>query len=422
MISSRTGPIRKIVAAEESAGMDRELVLGVDFGTSHTSAGVYLDGRVQLVVDGGDPMIPSVVHLPDHGAAEVGRRAVPFLLSDPNATVASVKRLMGNGADEPTLRRLSPTVPYRLSGAPSGALLLRIRTQDYAVEQVAGYILERIRNLAEQRFGGSVRRVICTVSATASERYQTALRMAARLANLDVVGIIAEPIAGALALGMHARPDHRRMAVVDFGGGTFDVTLIEQRKLRFDVIATGGDEFLGGDDLDQALVQGVAGHIFRGARFDLLRDATRRQMLTVRCESIKRALSSAPQARLHMRDAFVENGVARDLDLVIDREWVKPLWDPLFLRALDTLDQTMARGGWGPGHLDELALIGGTTLIPRFQQMVRERYPKVNVTISDLAGVAVAIGATLLTGRASDGDVPVLSSGSLSVESAACAN
>ena len=399
--------------------MGRDIVLGLDFGTSHTSAGAFIDGRVELIVDNGDPMIPSVVHLPDRGNPEVGRRATPFLISDPGGTVTSVKRLLGTGGDDAVVRQLAPTVPFRITGAPSGSLLLRIRNQDWAVEQIAGHLLDRVRQLAEQRFGGKVRAVIATASAAATARYQTALRLAARLAHLDVVGMIAEPIAGALALGLHARPERRRLAVCDFGGGTFDVTLVEQRGLRFDVIATGGDGFLGGDDLDAALVGAVAGLIYKRSRFDLNHDIVRRQALTLRCESIKRTLSSSPDARLFMRDAYVEHGSARDLDLMIDRAWVEPLWDPLFQRALDCFDRVMARAGWGRQDVDEIAMIGGTALVPRFQHLLRERYPRIRATVSDLAGVAVAIGATLLTCRSEDGSVPVLEHQSLTVEPAA---
>lgn len=390
--------------------MSREIVLGVDFGTSHTSAGAYIGGRVQMVVDNGDELIPSIVHFPERGAPEVGQRAAPFLISDPIATVTSVKRMLGSGGEEQVVRRLSATTPYRITGGPSGSMVLHIRTHDYAVEQIASHLLARVRALAEQRFGCTVRRVVATVSATATARYETSLRMAARLADLDIVGIVAEPIAGAVGIGMNADVDHRRLAVVDFGGGTFDVTLIEQRAARFDVVATGGDS-LGGDDLDQALLHGICNHVYRATRCDLLRDPARRQGLTLRCEAIKRALSTELNSRLYMRDAIVEIGGARNLDMLIDRDWVQPLWDPLFVRAVDTIERVMAAGGWRPADLDQLALIGGSALIPRFQQLIRDRYPQVEVVSSDLAGIAVATGATLLTRH--DGDAPTVSTGAM---------
>lgn len=390
--------------------VSREIVLGVDFGTSYTSAGALIDGQVHLVVDNGDPMLPSVVYLPERGPPEVGRRAVSYLMSDPTTTVTSIKRLMGARRDDEAVRRLGPTVPYRLGYTPGGHLVLKLRNQDWAPEQIAGYILARIRTLAEQRFGCPIRKIVATASAVATPAYQAALKKAARLAYVDVVEQVAEPIAGALAGGMHATAEHRRLAVCDFGGGTFDVTLIEQRGRRFTILATGGDAFLGGDDLDEAMVGALAGLIFRRCKFDLLHDAVRRAALTLRCESVKRALSTTAEARLSMREAFIEGGEARDLGLVIERSWVEPLWDPLFARASAEIVRVLGRAGWRAADVDQIALIGGTSLVPRYQEHVRRLFPHLVVQAADNAHVAVATGATLLAGRhqPGTGEVPVL--------------
>ncbi len=390
--------------------MTREIVLGVDFGTSYTSAGALVDGRVEMVVDNGDPMIPSVVHIPERGPPLVGRAAVGQLAAYPGSTVASIKRIMGSDLSEAgALRRIAPTVPYRIMAGAGGSVLLKLRNQDWVAEQVAAAILDRVRALAEQRFGAVVRRIVVTASAVASTGYQVALRKAARLAHLEILEIVAEPIAGALAAGMHARLGPRRMLICDFGGGTFDVTAIDQDESRFRVLATGGDPFLGGDDLDQALVQALAGLIYKRAHFDLLRDAVRRQLLALRCESTKRSLSTAAEARLTMRDAYIENGVNRDLDVIIERTWAAPLWAPLFARALAAVDATLARAGWIDSDVDEVVLIGGTSLAPPFQELVRRRFEHVEVTATDIANIAVAMGATLLTGRHGvGGSVPVL--------------
>ena len=385
-------------------------MLGVDFGTSYTSAGALIDGQVHLVIDSGEAMIPSVVYLPERGAPEVGGRAVPHLMSDPTTTVTSIKRLMGARRDDEAVRRLGPTVPYGLGYTTDGQLVLKARNQDWAPEQIAGHVLARVRTLAEQRFGATIRKIVATASAVATPAYHTALRRAARLAYVDVVELVAEPIAGALAVGLHARPEHRRLAVCDFGGGTFDVTLIEQRGRKFSIVATGGDPFLGGDDLDQALVGALAGLIYRRSRFDLLRDVVRRAALTMRCESVKRALSTAHETRLSMREAYIEGGEGRDLGLVIERSWAEALWDPLFTRATDEIARVLAHVGWQPSDVDEVALIGGTSLVPRFQDHVRGLFPRLAITAADNAHVAVATGATLLAARhqPGNGDVPVL--------------
>lgn len=391
--------------------MSREVILGVDFGTSYTSAGALIDGRVELVVESGDPMIPTVVHVPERGAPLVGRSAVAQLASQPGATVASMKRLMGSDLGEAgAIRKLAPSLPYRVAASPSGGVVLKLRNQDWAVEQLAAAVLDRVRTIAEQRFGAPVHRIVVTASAVASARYHQSLYKAARLAHLEVLEVIAEPIAGALALGMHARPEARRTLICDFGGGTFDVTAMVQAGMKFQAVAVGGDPFLGGDDLDEAMVQAIAGLIYKRARFDLMHDAVRRQLLLLRCESAKRSLSSAPEARLLMREAYVEAGVSRDINIIVERHWVDALWDPLFGRALAAVDDTLARAGWRDQDVDQVALIGGTSLVPRFQELVRARFAHVEVTATELANVAVAMGATLLTARhgAHRREVPIL--------------
>ncbi len=391
----------------------REIILGIDFGTSYTSAGALVDGKVELVVDNGDPMIPSVVQVSDRGPPVVGHAAVSGLASHPACTVASAKRIMGSDLSEAgAVRRIAPTLPYRITAGPGGTVVLKLGHQDWAVEQIAATVIDRVRALAEQRFGAQVRRVVMTASAVASDGYLTSLRKAARIAHLDVLEIIAEPIAGALAVGLHGRggaPEvPRRVLILDFGGGTFDVSAVVQTGQRFDVLAIGGDPFLGGDDLDQAIVQALAGLVYRRARYDLLRDAVRRQMLAQRCESAKRALSGALETRLMMREAYLEGGLSRDINVILERAWVEPLWAPAFARASLAVDDTMARAGWRDELVDEVVLIGGSSLVPAYQALVRERFRHVQVTATDIANVAVAVGATLLTARHAGSRVPVL--------------
>jgi len=370
----------------------------VDFGTSYTSAGALIDGRVDLIRDNGDAVIPSVVYVPARGEPIVGARALPYALHDPQHTVTSVKRLLGERHDAASLRRLAPLVPYPLVAGIGGRVHLRLHHSDWAAEQVAAAILGHVRELAERRFG-AVRKVVLAVAAEATLEQRQALLTAARLARLEVIDLVPEPVAGALALGLHARPERRRVVVADFGGGTFDVTLVEQTGTRFHVVATGGDPFLGGDDLDQAMVQALSGLVFRRCGFDVSHDLVRRQLLARRCEGAKRVLSTHLEARLTMPDAYIERGERRDLDVVLERAWCEARWEPLFDRALGVVDLVLARGGWGDVAVDEVGLIGGTSLVPRFQQRLRARFAGSRVNLSEDAAVAVATGAALVAAR-----------------------
>jgi molecular chaperone DnaK len=385
------------------------VVVGIDFGTSYSSAGALVDGNVELVLDDGDPMIPSVVYLPARGAPVVGRRAMTHAVTDPTSTIASLKRFLGLTADDDLILNLSAGVPYKLRHQ-HGHLVVSAGGRDYVCEQLAAEILTRIRDLAQQRFGGRITRAVVTVPATATPAYVEALRRAAKIAHLEILQVVAEPVAGALALGLHRDAVERRVVVCDFGGGTFDVTAIIQRGRRFLPIATGGDTLLGGDDLDVAMASAIAGLVYKQARFDVLKDQVRRTQLLQRCESAKRTLSSATEARLMMRDAYIEAGEYRQLNMMITRSWIEPIWQPLIDRAIGCVTRTLATAGWQPTDVDQVVLIGGGSMVPLFRASMERVIPADRISTTPLAGVAVAMGATLLTaphiGRGAD--VPVL--------------
>src|SRR5687768_13978750 len=202
----------------------QEMIVGIDFGTCYTSAGVLVGDKVEMVLDQGDALIPTVVHIPQRGDPVVGIKAVSRLATEPGNTVASVKRVLGYPAADPAVRRLAASAAYKVETGPGGRTLLKVGGHPMAPEQVASYVLARVRDLAEARFGGRVRKAIIATSAAAPPGYQASLLNAARLAHLEVLETVAEPIAGALALGLHGELATRRVLVCDFGGGTFDVT------------------------------------------------------------------------------------------------------------------------------------------------------------------------------------------------------
>lgn len=375
----------------------RDLVLGIDFGTSYTSAAALVDGRVAFVVDDGDPQTPSVVHVPVRGEAVAGKAAQILGRSDPASTIVSIKRLLGRPFDDDDVRRLDAGVGYKIIAGANGRAILRVRNQEMTCEQVAAAVLTRLRDLAERRFGRRTSGAVMGVPAGASAGYIDALRTACRLAGLHLLSVIPEPIAGALAMGLHMAPAQRKMVVCDFGGGTFDVSLLEQDGTRFTPVVTSGDPFLGGDDLDDAFADGIAGAVYRRARFDMHNDAVRWQILVSRCESVKRMLSSRRDARLVMPDAYVEQRVRCDIDLVVDRDWLEPRWEPLIERALAVVERALIDACWKSTEIDELILIGGSSLVPVVRRRLSARFPSTNVTVHDLAHLAVATGAALQT-------------------------
>ncbi|MBX3156754.1 MAG: Hsp70 family protein [Deltaproteobacteria bacterium] len=378
--------------------MTQDLVLGIDFGSSSTIAGVLVGDRIELVPDGGDVVIPSVVYAPDRGALEIGRRAAAHQLTEPQKVLRSVKRVLGVGTDEEIARHYAGSVPYRvdLTGARP---LFKLRSGDMAPEQVAAQIIRRVRDLAEARFGAPVTKAVMTMSAAAPAGYRDAVVRAAKIAGVQLVELIAEPIAGTLALDLHRHPGRRRVIVCDFGGGTFDVSAVVQEGLRFSPVAAFGDHYLGGDDLDDALARAIAGGIYKQSRYDMHRDIVRWNELLLRCESAKRQLSSRPEAVVAMRGAYNQDGRARDLSVTVDKAWLDSAWGALLFRARNVVTECLHRAGWQHHHVDLVGLIGGSSLVPMFQAAIAADFGAERILRADAPELAVAQGATLLTAR-----------------------
>lgn len=391
--------------------MSRELVLGVDFGSSSTIGGVLIDDRIQLVHEQNDPVIPSVVYVPDRGAPEVGRRAVSHQLSDPTRVVRSVKRVLGLAPDSDLAKHYAATVPFKVERA-NNRIALKLPSGEVVPEQVAGWLLDRMRQLAEARFGARVKRIVLTMSAAAPPGYREAAIRAARVAQLEIVEFVAEPIAGTLALDLHRRPGDRKIVVCDFGGGTFDVSAVVQRNMAFTPVATYGDHYLGGDDLDHALAEAIAGTVYRSSRYDMHKDLVRWNELVLRAEMAKRALSTMPEVQFAMREAFRMGGQVRDLQLTLDRSWIRAVWTPLFDRVCTVVVELLNRAGWAPEAVDHVGLIGGSSLVPMFREVLSTLFPPAKLVLADAPELAVAQGATLLTSRhrreGTSGSIPIL--------------
>jgi molecular chaperone DnaK (HSP70) len=237
------------------------------------------------------------------------------------------------------------------------------------------------------------------MSADAPPGYRAAITRAARLAHVEVVDVIAEPVAAALALDLHTQPAERRILICDFGGGTFDVSAVVQHGLRFTPLAIGGDHWLGGDDLDDALAQGIASVVFQSTRADLTTDAVRWAELVYRCESAKRQLSTVTETPLVMRDAYVHGGQFRDLRVTIDRPWATRIWAPLMKRVRQVVEDALERAGWRPGDVDVCGLVGGGAFVPAFCASIAQVIPPERLQRAPSPALAVVEGATILTAR-----------------------
>ncbi len=372
--------------------------MGVDFGTTTCSAGICDQDGAKLVLDRGEAAIPSTVFFPDRGEPLLGGEAVVRQGAHPASTVRSVKRMLGRDPADPVTQRHARTLHYPIREGPGNSIVLGLSSGDVTCEQVVATALRQLSTLAEKRFACRVRQMVATIPASASRDYEKALHRAAALAHLKIVETLPEPVAGALPMRLHLADRERTLVVCDFGGGTFDATLIDAGLRRLDVVACAGDDYLGGEDFDEKLLEAIAGEVFKRSSFDLLRDAVLKHRLLLRCEEAKRALSSHPEVRLRMADAYRHNGQTQPIDATVERSWVEPHWEPLVARAVAVVEQLLRQCGREPAEVDEVALIGGTSMVPLFRRRLEALFDPGKILPNVGAATAVVEGAVLRAG------------------------
>jgi molecular chaperone DnaK len=372
-------------------GSSPEPVLGIDFGTSESKAAVVVDGHVQPILFDSRTSVPSVAHVARGGGLEIGR-----LDGHPARTIASMKRLLGRRSSEPEVRGLLRRFTYRVVAGPGDQPLVRIDDQELAPVQVVAELLAHVKRTAERQIGQAIGAAVMAAPVVHAAGYEDALKRAAGIAGLDVRMVVPEPTAAAWGAGVRRVDGTRRIAICDFGGGTFDCALVSQTGGRLEVEAVGGDPFLGGDDLDAALADAVAGRLFRDEGIDVRRDAVGWAELMRRSEAVKRQLSSQTEAvlRLHAGSAA---GLHRDLALKIPRATCEKVWIPVVDRAASAVHATLARAQWPVEMLDGALLVGGTSWVPSVQRALclvlrQERMPMTQMELVTATGLAI-IGA-----------------------------
>jgi molecular chaperone DnaK len=352
--------------------MAGDLTLGVDFGTHDSKAAFVAGGRLVLALDAHEGHVASVVYVPERGELRVGRGGLDRAQLDAERTITSVKRLLGRRADDPEVRALDQGVGYRIVAGPDGGALVRVKDQILSPVQITAAILRHLRELAERRAGTPIRRAVVSAPVATAPGLVPALRRAAELAGFAPPEVVHEPVAAAWGAALQPAAVPRRVLVCDFGGGTFDCSLLLQRGDGFEVINQDGDAFLGGDDLDVALADYVAGEIYRARRVDLRHDVVRWAELLLRAEAAKRRLSTEAATTLCLPRAITQDGRAHDVEMTIARPAIEPRWQPLVERAIEVTRRALASARCPAALVDELVLVGGTNLVP----MVRRAFAR----------------------------------------------
>jgi molecular chaperone DnaK len=357
-------------------------VLGIDLGTTNSVVAVADGTRVQVLVDpDGNRLIPSVVSFHPQGDVLVGYPARERRLLDARNTVYSVKRLIGRPFDTPEVSRARSRFAFELVEGPNQTVLVKARKETYSLPEISAFVLREVRRVAEQALGEECCRAVITVPANFNELQRAATKAAGKVAGLEVMRIVNEPTAAALAYGYgRARnslpPGSReRIAVYDFGGGTFDVTILELSGDVFEVVATAGDTFLGGDDVDLLIAEEMANVFLAHHRFDPRSDGQAYERLRAAAEWSKCQLTLEPEVQLRVEElAYGETGASLDLTFGLSRAALEKLARPLVERTFAVCEEAMRIAGIASTQLDSVLLVGGTTRMPLVRQMVKDYF------------------------------------------------
>ena len=389
----------RVVSAD--LGCVADLVLGIDLGTSFSSAAAWVQGKLYLVPDRrGEPCIPSIVYFPQRGLPIVGADAERYRNAEPDACVSGIKRILGKKGGDPEISLFQSHSAVSVEAPQGMAPVIRTRNGEHTATEVASHIIRLLKERAEERFQTAVKKAVMTLPATANDGTRAATLQAARMAGIEVLRTVSEPSAAAIAYNLDAFSGQRKLLVYDFGGGTFDSTVLEQSNAGFRSLAVGGDSCLGGDDFDQALAHQIASFVYRSARVDVTKDVVRWDRIVRASEQTKRALSARESAPFRLTDAFSAQRKAHDLNLNLHREDVEPAWDELTGRSLKATARMLHEAGLRPADIDTTVFVGGSTFIPMVRRSVDKLMTKPGVSASN-PQTAVACGAAIVASRSS---------------------
>lgn len=381
-------------------------IIGIDLGTTNS---------VVAVLEGGDPVViptaegartlPSVVAVTKSGERIVGQVAKRQGITNSENTIFSVKRFMGRKLDDPSVERDRAMVPYRLTSAPNGDARIMMGGREYAPQEISAMILQKLRADAEAYLGTPVTQAVITVPAYFNETQRQATKDAGQIAGLEVLRIINEPTASALAYGFGSASKHETIAVYDLGGGTFDISILELGDGVFEVKATNGDTHLGGDDFDQRIVDWLVAEFQKAESLDVRGDRVALQRLREAAEKAKQELSTVLQAEINLPFISADASGPKHLQTTLSRAKLESLTADLVERSMAPVKQALKDAGVEPGAIDEVILVGGQTRMPAVQEAVRRFFgkePHKGVNPDEVVAVGAAIQGAVLGGEVKD--------------------
>ncbi len=378
-------------------------IIGIDLGTTNSVVAVMEGGQPVVITNAeGNRLTPSVVAFTKTGERLVGQVAKRQAVTNPENTVFSIKRFMGRRFTEVTEEMTM--VPYRVVQAANGDVRIRAGNEDYAPPQISAMILQKLKQSAEDYLGQSVTQAVITVPAYFNDAQRQATKEAGQIAGLEVMRIVNEPTAAALAYGLDKKKEEL-IAVYDFGGGTFDISILEVGDGVVEVKATNGDTHLGGDNLDQRIIEWIIGEFKNEEGIDLSKDRMALQRLKESAEKAKMELSTVAETEVNLPFITADQTGPKHLVKKLTRAKFEQLVEDLLQRTIGPTRQALADAGVAASAVDEVVLVGGSTRVPRVQQIVKEMFgkePHKGVNPDEVVAIGAAVQAGVLAGDVKD--------------------
>jgi molecular chaperone DnaK len=380
-------------------------IIGIDLGTTNSCVAI-MDGKTPKVIENaeGARTTPSVVGFMDDGEKLVGQPAKRQAVTNPTNTLFAIKRLIGRNFDDPVVAKDKGMVPYEIVKGPTGDAWVRAQGKDYSPQQVSAFILQKMKEAAEQHLGEKVEKAVITVPAYFNDAQRQATKDAGKIAGLEVLRIINEPTAAALAYGLE-KNDGKKIAVYDLGGGTFDVSILEIGDGVFEVKSTNGDTFLGGEDFDLRIVDYLADEFKKEQSVDLRKDKLALQRLKEEAEKAKKELSSVTQYEVNLPFISMNASGPLHLNVKLSRAKLEALVEDLIKRTVGPCEQALKDAGLKKSDIDEVILVGGMTRMPAVAETVKAffgREPHKGVNPDEVVALGAAVQAGVLGGEVKD--------------------
>jgi len=384
-------------------------IIGIDLGTTNSVVAVMEGSAPKVLINAsGSRLTPSVVAFTDKGERLVGQSARHQQVTNPENTVFSIKRFMGRRHQEVSSEE--KLVPYKIVGGPDEPVMVSIRGKEYTPPEISAMILQDLKKTAEDYLGETVEQAVITVPAYFNDAQRQATKDAGTIAGLQVERIINEPTAAALAYGLERKKDEK-IAVFDFGGGTFDISILDIGENVVEVLSTNGDTHLGGDDLDEVLINYLAEEFRKTEGIDLRKDPMAHQRLKEAAEKAKCELSTQVETTVNLPFITADASGPKHLQVTITRSKFESLAEPIFERLRGPCEQALRDAGLSGGDVDEVLLVGGSTRIPQVQAIAKGIFgkdPNKSINPDEVVALGAAVQGAVLAGDQNVKDILLL--------------